>query len=110
MLVADFEEGAAGGDPGSTTRSRARTVIEIGRWYHAAATYDGTTWRLYLNGGLDARCGRSASPPRPTAPSTPASATAMNPTGVADGRFNGVLDEVAHLERRAHASRRSRPR
>ena len=49
VLVADFEDTAGGGNhPVLGT-----TVICDGLWYHAAATYDGTTWRLYLNGVLE---------------------------------------------------------
>jgi hypothetical protein len=29
------------------------TTLQAGVWYHAAATYNGTKWRLYLNGNLD---------------------------------------------------------
>ena len=53
VLVADFEEGAAGTTPGLNHPARGTTAIQTGVWYHAAATYDGTTWRLYLNGVLD---------------------------------------------------------
>ena len=50
MLAADFEDMASGGNH----PVRGRTAICDDIWYHAAATYDGTTWRLYLNGELDA--------------------------------------------------------
>ena len=32
---------------------RGTTSISNDVWYHAAATYDGTTWNLYLNGKLE---------------------------------------------------------
>ena len=51
-LVADFEDTATG-----LNRSRPRCtgtlVATPDVWHHAAATYDGTTWRLYLDGKLD---------------------------------------------------------
>lgn len=30
-----------------------KTVLKAKRWYHAAATYDGAKWSLYLDGKLD---------------------------------------------------------
>ena len=49
VLVADFEDTATGlNHPVAGT-----TPIANGAWYHAAVTYDGTTWRLYLNGALE---------------------------------------------------------
>lgn len=44
------------------------TPINAGVWYHAAATYDGTKWKLYLNGqpdGEKAESGALASTPGP---------------------------------------------
>ena len=41
-----------------------RTAICDNIWYHAAATYDGTTWRLYLNGVLEATLVVGAFTPR----------------------------------------------
>jgi len=35
---------------GNLTRLTAKTAIEPGRWHHVAATYDGTTMRLYVDG------------------------------------------------------------
>ena len=62
---------AAGGNhPVSGT-----TVVTSNVWHHAAATYDGTTWRLYLDGVLDADARRRRTSRRaPTASSTPRSA------------------------------------
>src|SRR5207248_3524484 len=52
VLVADFED-INGTPAGGNHPVLGTTKIWPGVWYHAAATYDGTTWKLYLNGNLD---------------------------------------------------------
>ena len=93
VLVADFEEGAGGASPGLNHPVAGVTPIAIGAWYHAAATYDGNKWQLFLNGVLEAELvvGR---PLRADSIQHAALGTAMNSTGVASGYFAGTLDEV----------------
>ena len=50
VIAADFEDMATG----ANHPVYGTTTIVNNTWYHAAATYDGTTWRLYLNGNLEA--------------------------------------------------------
>jgi hypothetical protein len=93
VLVADFEEGAGGASPGLNHPVAGATRIATNVWYHAAVSYDGATWRLYLNGVLDGQLtvGR---PPRSDSIQHGSLATALNSTGVAAGYFRGVLDEA----------------
>ena len=72
-LVADFEEGAGAASPGLNHPVSGNTVVTQNVWHHAAATYDGTTWRLYLDGVQDGTS-RSASRRGRTRSSTPPSA------------------------------------
>jgi hypothetical protein len=88
-LVADFEDSASGANHPVT----GNAVIQTNTWYHAAATYDGQTWRLYLNGVQDASLSVAAAP-RSDSIQHAAIATAMTSTGVAAGFFAGVVDEV----------------
>ena len=88
-LVADFEDAAAGTNHPAT----GATVITSNVWHHAAATYDGSYWRLYLDGILDAKVAVTAEP-RADSIQHAALATAMNSTGVAAGFFQGDLDEA----------------
>ncbi|MFN0128544.1 MAG: LamG-like jellyroll fold domain-containing protein [Verrucomicrobiales bacterium] len=44
--------GTTDGD-GRLTTVRAATPIVTGRWHHVAASYDGTTMRLFVNGALE---------------------------------------------------------
>jgi concanavalin A-like lectin/glucanase superfamily protein/List-Bact-rpt repeat protein/fibronectin type III domain protein len=93
VLCADFEEGAGGSTPGLNHPVLGTTPIVTGTWYHAAATYDGTTWRLYLNGNLEAQLA-VGQPVQSASIQHAAIATSITSTGTAQGYFNGVLDEV----------------
>src|SRR6266536_2312128 len=88
-LVADFEDMAAGTNHPVT----GQTAVSQGAWHHAAATYDGTTWRLYLDGAPDGQLA-VGKPPRSDSIQHAALGTAMTSMGVAAGFFQGTLDEA----------------
>ena len=92
-LVADFEEGATGASPGLNHPVAGLTAITNNGWYHAAATYDGATWRLYLNGVLETNL-FVGQPVRSDSIQHAALATAMNSLGAPAGFFQGLLDEA----------------
>ena len=96
-LVADFEEAqvAQGGTtPSANHPIVGNTSIAIGTtWHHAAATYDGTTWNLYLDGASDGTLavGKPANALTNTLTTV---GSALTTTGVAAGFFAGTVDEV----------------
>jgi hypothetical protein len=90
VLGADFEDMASG----ANHPVLGRTAVPRGEWHHVAASYDGTTWRLFLDGVEDGRAGTRGARPRADSIQHFALGTAMNSTGVAAGRLEGSLDEV----------------
>ncbi|MGH9869646.1 MAG: LamG-like jellyroll fold domain-containing protein [Candidatus Polarisedimenticolia bacterium] len=90
VLAADFEDTATGlNHPLSGT-----TPIANDTWYHAAATYDGTTWRLYLNGGLEVTLAVGAFTPRSDSIQHAGLGAMLTSTGTRLGAFQGMLDEA----------------
>ncbi len=91
-LVADFEDTASGANHPTT----GTTVVPVNpaTWHHAAATYDGTTWRLYLDGALDQTTAIGALTPRADSIQHAAIGSALNSTGTPNGFFDGAIDEV----------------
>lgn len=90
VLAADFEDAATGlNHPISGT-----TSIAMNTWYHAAATYDGSTWRLYLNGSLEATLAVGAFTPRADSIQHAGIGAMLTSTGNRLGAFAGRIDEV----------------
>jgi hypothetical protein len=89
VLGADFEDTATG----ANHPVFGRTAIPIGEWHHVAATYDGTAWRLYLDGVLDGEAVANATP-RADSIQHFAIATTMDSKGAPAGFFDGAIDEV----------------
>ena len=93
-LVADFEEGAGGSSPSANHPITGTTAIPIGTaWHHAAATYNGAAWNLYLDGALDGTLAVNQ-PANAATTSLTAAGSALTTTGTAAGFFAGVVDEV----------------
>src|SRR5690349_18273028 len=92
-LVADFEEGATGASPGLNHPVTGTTAVTQNVWHHAAATYDGSSWRLYLDGVLDGTLS-VGQPPRADSIQHAAIGSALTSTGAAAGFFQGQVDEV----------------
>jgi len=93
VLSADFEEGAAGTTPGLNHPVKGVTVVPSNVWQHAAVTYDGNAWALYLNGALE-RTLAVGQPPRWDSIQWAAIGAAQNSTGASEGAFQGVISEA----------------
>lgn len=91
-LVADFEEGAGGTNPGQNHPVTGKTAPGNNVWNHAAVTYDGT-WRLYLNSVLE-RTLFVGEPVRLDSIQPAAIGATLTSTEVPGGAFYGCMDEV----------------
>ena len=93
VLAADMEEGAMGTRPGANHPVVGVTPVTTNTWHHAAVTYNGTNWMLYLDGKLEATLA-VRQPPRSDSIQHLGLASSLNSTGVPVGFFAGMLDEV----------------
>ena len=89
VLVADFEDK----DTGLNHPVAGGTSIRYNTWYHAAVSYDGQKWQLYLNGVLEA-ASTVGKIPRSDSIQHAGLGTALDSTGTPEGFFAGEMDEV----------------
>lgn len=89
VLGADFEDMATG----ANHPIQGKTAVSLGAWHHVAATYDGATWRLYLDGELDAEAVAGAEPRHDSLQHFGLGA-AFDSKGAPAGGLVGALDEV----------------
>lgn len=90
FLTADFEDSATGANhPVAGT-----TAVLSNVWTHAAVTYNGTNWVIYLNGQSNGTASGGSAVPRFDSIQHAALGTALNSSGTPQGFFDGVLDEA----------------
>jgi hypothetical protein len=89
VLGADFEDMASG----ANHPVLGKTAIPRGEWHHVAATYDGTTWRLYVDGKLDVATAANATP-RADSIHPFGIGTAVDSMNMPHGVFAGAFDEM----------------
>ncbi|HAP02316.1 MAG TPA: hypothetical protein DCQ93_10380 [Bacteroidetes bacterium] len=93
VLCADFEEGTGQPSPGLNHPVYGVTALCNNVWYHAAATYDGSIWKIYLNGNLESSLTVNRLP-QSLSIQHASIASALNSSGTPSGYFNGKMDEV----------------
>jgi hypothetical protein len=96
VLAADFEEGAAGASPGLNHPIAGTITITQNAWHHAAVTYDGSCWKLYLDGVEEALSGTACpnQPVRSDSVQHTGIGAALESDGTRNGAFHGAIDEA----------------
>ena len=93
-LAADFEEDDSGpGAIGANHPVTSSATVTTNVWHHAAATYNGSTWFLYLD-GTQVGTAAQAGPPASAASIVTTIGTSMNNANAPIGAFAGTIDEV----------------
>jgi hypothetical protein len=90
VLAADFEDMAEG----LNHPVMGFTDVTDGDWHHAAVTFDGQDWALFLDGQEEVRQSTAGAQPRSDSEQHFSVGTAMNTSGSASGHFRGAIDEV----------------
>jgi hypothetical protein len=94
QIVADYEEGPGGAGPtGNNHPVTGAGVVARGVWQHVAATFDGTSLKVFRNGVLDATI-NTPNPLRSDSIQLAAIGSALQSNGTADGAFRGLIDNV----------------
>lgn len=91
-IAADFEDMTAVSPNPNNHAIIGTTAIVNNTWYHAAATFDGATFSVYLNGNLEASVATTAVA-RANSLQHSALATGLTSGGAAGGFFAGRMDE-----------------
>lgn len=73
----------------------SNTIIGNDVWYHVAATYDGASAKIYVNGVLEASAAKTGE----ILPSTSGTLEIGRQSGVGEEYFNGLIDEPALYDR-----------
>ncbi|MAQ18582.1 MAG: hypothetical protein CMN30_27775 [Sandaracinus sp.] len=94
VLAADFEDMASGANHPVI----GRTPVPMEQWHHVAVSYDGSTWRLFVDGVLDVEKTVDATP-RADSIQHFGIGTTFNSSGSASGAFEGRIDEVRVFDR-----------
>jgi len=95
QIVADYEEHISGTTPGLNHPIIADTPVTDSEWHHAAVTYGGGCWQVYLDGVDDnAAANCPGQPPNFVSIQHFAIGTALTSIPAADGRWQGEIDEV----------------
>ncbi len=105
VLAADFEEGATGASPSLNHPVRGVTPITNGVWHHAAATYDGGKWQLFLDGQLEAELVVNQPPAAAADPHVSIGSTLDTNGSWSGGLLQRRDRRSAHLGSRPHAGR-----
>ncbi|MEO8424403.1 MAG: LamG-like jellyroll fold domain-containing protein, partial [Actinomycetota bacterium] len=108
-LVGDFEDLRA---TNNNNPVNGATVVSSGVWHHAAATFNGSQFCLYLDGVVDGSCLATTQTPQSASIEHAGLGTGMESTGVAEGFFAGAMDEariwnVAHTQAQIQATMNS---
>jgi hypothetical protein len=73
------------------------TIVNTGNWFHAAATYDGSTVKIYVNGVLESTTARSGT-------ITAGAKNIGSSSGGSNEYFNGTIDNVKIYNRALSAA------
>ena len=94
-LATDYEEGTGQASPGANHQLIGATTVTTNAWHHAAATFDGSTVNLYLDGNLDGTLAVGTGKlPQSNSTQHASIGSAQNSSGAAAGFFSGVIDEA----------------